>query len=588
MMIRHGALLGLLLSALAFAQNPNPAYVLGPDSQPKPGVPKGKTTKYTWDKSAIFPGTTRSYWVYVPAQYDGSKPACLMVFQDGAGYANETGGSRAPVVFDNLIAEGSMPVTIGLFVDPGITPGLTPEQMGRFHRSEEYDGLGDRYARFLIEELIPEVAKQYKISPDPNDRGLAGGSSGGIASFNAAWERPDAFRRVISYIGSFANLRGADTLSNMVRKMEPKPLRIFMQDGSADQSIYGGSWFQANQSLFSSLEYSGYDVKFVIGTEGHSGRQGSAILPDALRWLWREYPKPIEASKGGPGSRHYITDFLDPAADWRLVGEGYGATGALAIDKAGAVYFADSKAAKIYKVAGSAKPEVFRENAPVDSLMLGPDGRWYASELSRSRIVSFAADGSDEQVVVSGVEAQDLLVNSKGVLFYAESVKNRITAMGADKKKAVVFQASPKEKLNLPWSLSLTPDEHLMDVADRDSRWIWSFEVAADNTLRYGSPFHHLESPDESSEATNVLALTHDSTGHVYAATALGIQISDPPGRVVGIIRSPEARPVTSVIFGGPKLDTLYATTGGKLYERHMRRTGSYPWQPVKQPRPQL
>lgn len=297
-----------LAIAPAQAQNipQNPAYVLGPDSQPKPGVPKGKVSRFTFDKSRIFPGTTRAVSVYVPAQYDGSKPACLMVFQDGSGFANPTGGSRAPVVFDNLIAEGSMPVTIGIFVDPGVTPGLTPDQMARYQRSLEYDGLGDKYARFLIEEIIPEVEKQYgvKISSNPDDRGLLGSSSGGIASFVAAWERPDSFHRVVSYVGSFAGLRGGDTIADLIRKVEPKPLRVFMQDGANDQNIYGGSWVLANQEIASALEYSGYDMKFVVGTEGHSGRQGASIMPDALRWLWRDYPKPIAASKGGPGVRH--------------------------------------------------------------------------------------------------------------------------------------------------------------------------------------------------------------------------------------------------------------------------------------------
>lgn len=572
----------------ASAQNPNPAYVLGPDSQPKPGVPKGTVTRHAFDRSRIYPGTTRNYAVYVPAQYDGSKPACLMIFQDGSGYANETGNSRVPIVFDNLIADGSMPVTIGLFIDPGVTPALAPEQMNRFHRSQEYDGLGDRYARFLIEEMIPEIATQYRISPDPNDRGLVGGSSGGIAAFNAAWERPDAFRRVISFIGSFTNLRGADTLSNLVRKVEPKPLRIFLQDGTADQSIYGGSWFEANQSLYSSLDYAGYDARFVVGTEGHSGRHGGSILPDALRWLWREYPKPIEAAKAGRGARHYITEFLDPAADWELVASGYGALGAAAIDRSGALYFADTKAARVYKLAPGSAPVVVKNNAPVSAMMFGPDGRIYAAEPSRRRVVSFAADGTGERVLVTGVDVHDIAVTSQGWIYLAEPATKRIWVIGKDGKRRIAFQASASEPLEYPVSIRLTPDEHLMDVADRNSRWIWSFQVAPDGSLRHGSAFHHLEAPDQSTAATNVLALAHDNTAHVYAATSLGIQITDAPGRTVGILRNPEAGTATSVVFGGPTLDTLYATMGGKVYARRVRRTGSYPWQRVQQPRPQL
>ena len=181
-----------------------------------------------------------------------------------------------------------MPVTIGIFVNPGVMPAESPEQQPRYNRSYEYDALGDRYPRFLIEEILPEVAKQYKLSADPNDRAVAGSSSGGIASFTVGWERPDAFHRVMSFIGSFANLRGGDVYANLIRKMEPKPLRVFLQDGSNDQNIYGGSWFLSNQAMAMSLDYAGYQVKFEVGTEAHNSRHGAAILPDTLRWLWHD------------------------------------------------------------------------------------------------------------------------------------------------------------------------------------------------------------------------------------------------------------------------------------------------------------
>jgi sugar lactone lactonase YvrE/enterochelin esterase-like enzyme len=590
MHIRSAAIV-LFASTLAFAQNipQNPAYVLGPDSQPKPGVPKGKVTKFSFETSQIFPGTTRAVSVYVPAQYDGSKPACVMVFEDGSGYASETGGSRAPVVMDNLIADGSMPVTIGIFVDPGITPGVTPEQMARYHRSLEYDAIGNANARFLIEDLIPEVEKRFslKISANPDDRGIGGGSSGGIAAFVAAWNRPDAFHRVISYIGSYTNLRGGDTLAAMIRKVEPKPIRVFMQDGSNDQSIYSGAWFLANQEVYASLDYAGYDAKFVIGTEGHSGRHGGAILPEALRWLWREYPKPIVASNGGPGSRHYITDFLDPQHDWELVGQGYGSADAPAIDKDGVLYFADSKTSKIYKLGPDGKPVLFKDNAGgVSGLMFGPDGRLYAAQPAKRRIVSYSPDGT-ELVVIGAVDARDLAVTSTGRIYFTDPTARRIWLVDTDKKKRIVFQANAESNIGFPASLRLSPDEHLIDVSDRDSRWVWNFEVGPDNGLRYGMAFHHLETPDEWS-VTDAAGITHDSTGHVYVATSLGIQICDPPGRVVGIIRSPQSGVLTSVVFGGPGLHTLYATAGDKVYARTVRRTGVLPWQPVKLPRPQL
>ncbi len=274
-------------------------YKPGPDSQRKPEVPRGAITKYTWT-SRIFPGTVRDYWVYVPAQYSADRAACVMVFLDGGGFVNETGGWRAPIVLDNLIAAKTMPVTIGVFVNPGVLPALSSNRQNRYNRALEYDGLGDRNARFLIEEILPEISKSYKLSTDPNDRAIAGSSSGGIAAFTAAWNRPDAFHRVLSFVGSFTNLRGGDTYPGLIRKMEPLPLRVFLQDGRADQNIYSGNWFLSNTEVFSALQYAGYESTFAAGTEGHNNKHGGAILPDAIRWLWKDLS---EAGRKGHGRR---------------------------------------------------------------------------------------------------------------------------------------------------------------------------------------------------------------------------------------------------------------------------------------------
>ena len=184
-------------------------YPLGSDSQRQADVPQGTVTHYTWT-SKVFPNTFRDYWVYMPAQYTPDKPACVMVFQDGESFMREDGRARIPIVFDNLIAKHDMPVTIGIFINPGVLKALSPGQKDRSNRSFEYDALGNRYARFLLEEILPEVAKHYNLSTDPNDRAISGLSSGGICSFTVAWNRPDAFHRVLSFIGSFADLRGGD------------------------------------------------------------------------------------------------------------------------------------------------------------------------------------------------------------------------------------------------------------------------------------------------------------------------------------------------------------------------------------------
>jgi enterochelin esterase-like enzyme len=241
-------------------------------------------------KSQVFPGTERDYWVYVPAQYKADQPACVMVFQDGANYANEKGQFRVPVVFDNLIHKGEMPVTVGIFVNPGTFPTADPKAKGRSNRSFEYDTLSNQYATFLEKEILPEVGKTVNLRSDAAGRAIGGISSGGICAFTAAWERPDLFSKVLSHVGSFTNIRGGDVYPGLIRKTERKPIRVFLQDGSGDLDNLHGSWPLANQQMAAALRFMGYDYRFVYGDGGHNGKHGGAILPDSLRWLWRDTP----------------------------------------------------------------------------------------------------------------------------------------------------------------------------------------------------------------------------------------------------------------------------------------------------------
>ena len=266
-------------------------YRPGADAVRKKGVPQGEVTQFKWTSEKIYPGTVRDCWLYVPAQFDGKKPACLMVFQDGRGFVSENGHTRVPIVFDNLIHAGEMPVTIGLFVQPGVVPSARQGMAARRCRSFEYDSLGDRYARFLIEELIPEVQKKYCITEDPNGRAICGNSSGGIAAFTVAWERPDAFRKVVSHIGSFTNIRGGHVYPALIRKADTRPIRVFLQEGENDLDNMHGNWPLANKAMAAALTYREYDHKLVMGEGGHSGRHGGSIFPDTMRWLWRDHPK---------------------------------------------------------------------------------------------------------------------------------------------------------------------------------------------------------------------------------------------------------------------------------------------------------
>jgi enterochelin esterase family protein len=262
-------------------------YKLGEDSFAHENVPAGSVTHARFE-SKIFPGTVREYWIYVPKQYDGKTPACLMVFQDGGSYLSTNGQFRATIVFDNLIAKKEMPVTIGIFINPGEVP---PGEKPRSNRSYEYDSMGDLYARFLSEEFLPPIESKYKITRDANGRAIGGISSGGICAWTVAWERPDLFGKVLSSVGSFTNIRGGNDYPALIRKSPKKPIRVFLQDGENDLDNLHGNWPLSNQEMAAALKFKGYDYKFEFGDGGHNGKHGGAILPESLRWLWRDYAR---------------------------------------------------------------------------------------------------------------------------------------------------------------------------------------------------------------------------------------------------------------------------------------------------------
>ena len=280
-------------------------YKLSPDSLPQDGVPKGKVIGPLTHASEVFPNTTRNYWVYVPAQYDASKPARLMVFQDGHAFVSLDGSYRIPNVFDNLIYRREMPVTIGVFINPGRLPHQKESSSSDWgdrinNRPTEYNELNDTYARMIVDELIPALKKDYNISDDPEDRAISGASSGAICAFTVAWHRPDAFRKVISTIGSFTNIRGGHVYPDLVRESEKKPIRIFLQDGLNDNRgrRRGGQydpkwdWHTQNRKMVDALTEKGYDVNYCWGIGTHSNKQGGAMMPEMLRWLWRDYYRP--------------------------------------------------------------------------------------------------------------------------------------------------------------------------------------------------------------------------------------------------------------------------------------------------------
>ncbi len=551
-------------------------YWVPPEATVKDGVPQGKVEGPFEFRSAIFPGTVREYWVYVPAQYDPAKPPCLMIVQDGLGAAKNW---RLPTTLDNMIQSGEVPVQLGLFVGHGSVPAANENAQPRFNRSFEYDGLGDRYARFLIDELLPEVAKKWKFSDNPDDRCLAGSSSGGICAFNAAWERPDAFRRVISTVGTFVALRGGDAFPGLVRKTENKPLRIFLQDGSHDLDIYAGSWWHANQAMLSALQYSGYDVHHIWGEGGHNGKHSASIMPDALRWIWRGYPEPLKPGK----AKDRRVDLVIPEEDWQLVSDGHKFTEGPAVNDAGDLFFTDIPNNRIHKVDTDGNVSVFAEDSgAANGLMFGSDGMLYACRNADGQIVRYSADGKTRDVVVDGIKGNDLVLLSNGTGYCTDP----------DNKKIWYFTIKGEKKevdsgIEFPNGVITSPDQTLLTVANTRGRFCYSFQIQPDGTLGAKQEYGWLHVTDHLQSGADGMAI--DTEGRVYVTTSLGVQVMDQLGRVNLIFTKPGDGWLSNVVFGGPNRDVLYVTCGDSVFKRRIRATGVDPWKdPVKPPKPGL
>jgi sugar lactone lactonase YvrE/enterochelin esterase-like enzyme len=542
-------------------------------------VPKGEVTKYTFDHSKIFPGTVRDYWVYVPKQYDPTKPACLWVNQDGIQF-------KAPQVFDELIARKEMPVVIGVFVRPGVVKARSGQALDRFNRSYEYDGLGDAYARFLLDELLPEVEKKttsdgrpIRLSQDGNDRGIGGSSSGAICAFTVAWERPDSFRRVFSAIGTYVGLRGGNVYPTLIRKYEPRPLRVFLQDGSSDLNIYGGDWWMANQETERALRFAGYEVNHVWGTGGHSGQQATEIFADAMRWLWRDWPAPIKVGRGSP----QLQEILLPDEDWYLVGGGYKFTEGPAVNAKGDVFFNDIPTSKTYKVGPDGKVSLFvADSKKGNGQAFGPDGRLYAVASGTHQVLAYDASGKAE-VIADGIAGNDLVVRHDGGVY--------VTHPGGGQNPSLVWYISPgggkkvvDTGLKFANGVTLSPDQSLLYVNDTRSHWVYSYQVQPDGTLRNKQRYYHLHVPDTADDS-GADGMRVDRDGRLYVATRMGVQVCDQAGRVNCIIPTPNGR-VANLCFGGTDFDTLFATCGDRVYKRKLKVKGANAFEAPTKPKP--
>ncbi|GAB4012618.1 SMP-30/gluconolactonase/LRE family protein [Spirosoma migulaei] len=526
---------------------PTESYPVHPDAQPQEGVPKGEVLKFTFETSTIFPGTWREYWVYVPAQYKPSQPACVYINQDGIQW-------QAPAVFDNLIHKKEMPVTIGVFVMHGRVKAANPDAaLDRFNRSFEYDGLGDNYARFLLDELLPDVetrkttdGRAIRLSKNGNDRAIGGSSSGAVCAFTAAWERPDAFSRVFSTIGTYVGLRGADQEHTLVRKTEPKPLRIFLQDGTNDLNIYAGDWWMANQTMERALIFSGYEVQHVWGEGAHNGKHGTAIFPDAMRYLWKGWPEPV---KTGTSKNQMLTDILLPNAGWQLVGEGYRRAEGLSANAKGEVFFSDGSDGKLWKVGLDDK--LSRDDGKTSSVANGLKGNFSVVASNGNGYLTSPAQHANEPSSV-------WLIQPNG-------------------KKSKVDTG-----LMSATGVTLSPDQTLLYVADNRSHWVYSFSIKPDGTLANKQKYYWLHAPDTADDA-GANGLKTDRDGRLYVASRLGIQVCDQAGRVNAILPIPN-RNVSNICFGGSNFDILYATCGDKVYKRKLHVKGANAWEAPNKP----
>lgn len=555
-----------------------PCLALATAQDKQPDATKGTRISFTFAKSKVYPGTSRTVTVYVPAQYDGRTPACVYVAQDGLpGYVDTT--------FDKLIAEKAMPVTIAVGVTPGVVPAANKDALPRFNRSYEYDGLGDAYARMLLDELLPEVERQTAkdgraivLSKRGTDRGIGGASSGAICAFTAAWERPDGFSRVFSTIGTYVGLRGGDVYPTLIRKYEPKPLRVYLQDGSKDLNIYGGDWWMANQTMERALLFAGYEVKHSWNEGGHDGSLAKGVFEDASKFLWKDWP---ELPKAGKGSQQ-LQEILLPGEGWKLVGEGYKFTEGPATNAKGEVFFNDVGASKTYKVVDGKAVEWLADSKRGDGQRFGPDGRLYANSGAESKVLAWDAEGKATEFA-GGFKGNDLVVLNSGAIYVTDPFEVQ--------NNSKVYYLSPKgEKkvvdtgLKFANGITVSPDQTLLYVADSRSHWVYSYVIQPDGTLANKQKYYHLHMRDTDDDS-GADGLRCDRDGRLWVATRSGLQVCDQAGRVNGIIPTPNGK-VSNLTFGGPDMDVLYATCGDKVYSRKVKVKGANAFDPPFKPTP--
>ena len=544
---------------------------VAPDIKPE-AILKGEIKSFSYSNSVIFPGTVRDVTVFIPAQYDGTKPACVYVKTDGYNPGEKQ-------LLETMIATKEMPVTIGVFVRPGDLPATVNNTMGRRNRCFEYDGVGDNNVRFLVEELLPFVAKKYelKLSSSGNDRCIAGGSSGGITAFNAAWERPEAFSRVYAASGSFVAFRGGNEFPTLIRKFEAKPIRAYLTTGTHDMENCAGDWFLLDQEMDKALRFSGYDYFFRIVNGGHVAGYYD-YFREAMSFIWKGWPAPVQAGPSAPRVR----DIILPDEKWQIVSQGHHDARGPACNANGSVFFADAVENKIYRIDQDGKVgEFLADSGQANGLSFGADGQLYAISNSTGKIMSYDAAGKGS-LVVDGIRGEYILAAPGGGL-YATSNGEKAGGPGEvwfvkDGKKTMVASG-------MKWAAGLAyrPDQWLLSVADGHSKWAYSYQINPDGSLTNGERFFWLHVPDWEDDA-GAESVCYAREGQLFIATRWGIQVCADDGPTQVILPMPDRSRVIGVCLGGRDMDTLFAFCGDKIWKRKVKvhAMGAFtPWTKV-------
>ena len=549
------------------------------DGKPDASVPHGEFLQGTITDSKIYPGTENNFQVYVPAKYDPHKPACLLIKLDGFGGYEGT-------VLDNLIAKKEVPVMIGVGITPGTIwkdPAGTPKRRAvRFNRSYEFDSMNDHFPDYVLNELLPAVQKlkthdgrAVTISADGNDHAATGASTGGIGSFTLAWRRPDRFTRVYSVIGTYVSMRGGNEYPALIRKTEPRPLRIFLEDGSADAwNPLFGSWYDANLNMESALTFAGYDVAHAWGEHGHDGKPGQVIFPDVMRWLWRDYPAAVKA---GVSRNSTLQEVTLPDEGWLRLPHDYQGASGLAADGHGTVYLSDASANEIYRIGSDGEPTVFANVAGITGEAFGGDGTLYGVDAGKKRIVALNSRG-DIRTVTNGIAGHGIVVTHDSTIYVSEpgssgGMASRIWQIKNGSKKLL------DHGLHSASGIALSPDGSLFLAAENTTKWIYSYVVQPDGSLAQKQQFYWLHMPDIPNES-GAEDLAMDTHGNLYVATRMGIQVCDQNGRVRAILPLPTpSGPARSLCFAGEHFDVLYVTDGKHVFMRRLKIPGFAPWE---------